>query len=162
VDISILLINAAAASLAAAQADGRALAEEAAVLMDCTVAAAAAESDAETEIAIAPELERAAYEEARRLMGLAADALRAQADEAGEDGAPRDVFFASQSADLTAGFLLGQAYAFALRDVNAEAAELADGDPELYADFFEARPWAGYFIYTDAECGEVLDALGAP
>lgn len=161
-DISILLINVSAASLAAAQADGRALAEEAAVLMDCTVAASAAEADGETEITIAPAVERAAYDEARRMMALAADALRGELDEAGEGGSPRDAFFASQSADLTAGFLLGQAYAFALRDVNAEAAELADSDPELYADFFEARPWAGYFIYTDAGCGEVLGALGAP
>lgn len=127
--------------------------------MDCTVAAVAAEADPETEISIAPAVERAAYVEARRLMGLAADALRVELAASGETASPRDAFFAAQSADLTAGFLLGQVYAFALRDVNAEAAELAEGDPELYPDFFTARPWAGYFIYTDADCGAVLDGL---
>lgn len=157
--MSLLLINAAAASLAAAQADGRALAEEAGVLMDCTVAAIAAGDDAETEIVIAPELEGAAYDRARGLMAQAAEAFRNELARSGESETPRDAFLVAQSRDLTTGFLLGQAYAFALRDVNADAAELAELDPELYGDFFEARPWAGYHIYTDNDCASVLAVL---
>lgn len=145
--------------MAAAQADGRALAEEAGALMDCTVAAIAAQDDAETEIVIAPELERAAYERARGLMAQAVQALRGELAQAAEDESPRDAFFAAHPLDLTTGFLLGQAHAFALRDVNTDAAELAELDPELYSDFFEARPWAGYFIYTDNDCAAVLGAL---
>jgi hypothetical protein len=159
VDFLVLLVSAGAVSLAAVQDDGRALAEQAGVLMDCTVAAGAAQEDAETEITLAPEVERAAYDEARRLLGLAARELRQAMSQADGAPAPRDAFFLSQSEDLTAGFLLGQAHAFALRDVNDDALDMADLDPELYASFFDARPWAGYHIYTDNDCAAVLGAL---
>lgn len=147
--------------MAMSQDDGRALAEQAGVLMDCTVAAGAAEEDGETEITLAPQVERAAYEEARRLLGLAAVELREAISQAGDAQAPRDRFFLSRSEDLTVGFLLGQAHAFALRDVNGDALELAELEPELYESFFDARPWAGYHIYTDNDCAAVLGALTA-